>query len=127
MPRAKGGTKTRARHKKRLKLAKGYYGAKSRLFRTATEAVDRAQQYAYRDRRNRKRDFRRLWIARITAACRSHGLLYSRFIHALKQAGVELDRKVLSNMAIADPGGFTRLVDTAKAQMDTAKAQMAKA
>src|SRR5205807_412349 len=73
MPRAKGGTKTRARHKKRLKLAKGYYGAKSRLFRTATEAVDRAQQYAYRDRRNRKRDFRRLWIARITAACRSDG------------------------------------------------------
>ncbi len=118
MPRAKGGTKTRARHKKRLKLAKGYYGAKSRLFRTATEAVDRAQQYAYRDRRNRKRDFRRLWIARITAACRSHGLLYSQFIYALKKAGIALDRKVLSDMAIQDPGGFTKLVDTAKAQIE---------
>ena len=117
MPRAKGGTKTRARHKKRLKLAKGYYGAKSRLFRTATEAVDRAQQYAYRDRRNRKRTFRRLWIARISAACRFHGLLYSRFIHALQKAGVQLDRKVLSDMAIQDPGGFAKLVDTAKAQL----------
>ena len=85
MPRAKGGTKTRARHKKRLKLAKGYYGAKSKLFRTATEAVDRAQQYAYRDRRNRKRDFRRLWITRITAACRNNGMLYSRFINALRR------------------------------------------
>src|SRR2546422_9380575 len=109
MPRAKGGTKTRARHKKRLKLAKGYYGAKSRLFRTATEAVDRAQQYAYRDRRNRKRDFRRLWIARITAACRSHGLLYSRFIHARKQADIRLDRKGLSDLAIAEPGGLARV------------------
>ena len=117
MPRAKGGTKTRARHKKRLKLAKGYYGAKSKLFRTATEAVDRAQQYAYRDRRNRKRDFRRLWITRITAACRTNGLLYSRFINALKKAGIDLDRKVLSDMAIRDPGGFTKLVDTAKAQL----------
>jgi large subunit ribosomal protein L20 len=117
MPRAKGGTKTRARHKKRLKLAKGYYGAKSKLFRTATEAVDRAQQYAYRDRRNRKRDFRRLWITRITAACRNNGMLYSRFISALKKAGIGLDRKILSDMAIHDPGGFTKLVDTAKAQM----------
>jgi large subunit ribosomal protein L20 len=117
MPRAKGGTKTRARHKKRLKLAKGYYGAKSKLFRTATEAVDRAQQYAYRDRRNRKRDFRRLWIARITAACRNNGMLYSRFINALKKAGIELDRKVLSEMAVRDPGGFTKLVDTAKARL----------
>ena len=117
MPRAKGGTKTRARHKKRLKLAKGYYGAKSKLFRTATEAVDRAQQYAYRDRRNRKRDFRRLWITRITAACRTNGMLYSRFINALKKAGIELDRKVLSDMAIRDPGGFTKLIDTAKARM----------
>ena len=79
MPRAKGGTKTRARHKKRLKLAKGYYGAKSKLFRTATEAVDKALQYAYRDRRAKKRTFRRLWITRITAACRSHGVMYSRF------------------------------------------------
>jgi large subunit ribosomal protein L20 len=117
MPRAKGGTKTRARHKKRLKLAKGYYGAKSKLFRTATEAVDRAGQYAYRDRRNRKRDFRRLWITRITAACRTNGILYSRFINALIKVGIELDRKVLSDMAIRDPGGFTKLVDQAKAQM----------
>ena len=117
MPRVKGGTKTRARHKKKLKLAKGYYGAKSKLFRTATEAVDRAGQYAYRDRRNRKRDFRRLWITRITAACRTNGILYSRFIHALIKAGVGLDRKVLSDMAIRDPGSFTKLVDTAKAQM----------
>src|SRR5437867_13082393 len=117
MPRAKGGTKTRARHKKRLKLAKGYYGAKSRLFRTATEAVDRARQYAYRDRRNRKRDFRRLWIARITAACRSHGILYSRIIYPLKKAGVALARKVVSVTAIQDPGGFTKLVDPAKAQL----------
>ena len=117
MPRAKGGTKTRARHKKRLKLAKGYYGAKSKLFRTATEAVDRAQQYAYRDRRNRKRDFRRLWITRITAACRNNGILYSRFINALIKAGIELDRKVLSDMTIRDPGGFLKLVDTAKAQV----------
>ncbi len=117
MPRAKGGTKTRARHKKRLKLAKGYYGAKSKLFRTATEAVDRAQQYAYRDRRNRKRNFRRLWITRITAACRTNGMLYSRFINALKKAGIDLDRKVLSDMAIRDPGGFTKLVDTAKARL----------
>jgi len=117
MPRAKGETKTRARHKKRLKLAKGYYGAKSKLFRTATEAVDKAQQYAYRDRRNRKRDFRRLWITRITAACRTNGVLYSRFINALKKAGIELDRKVLSDMAIRDPYGFTTLVGTAKAQL----------
>jgi large subunit ribosomal protein L20 len=114
MPRAKGGPKTRARHKKRLKLAKGYFGGKSKLFRTATEAVDKAQQYAYRDRRNRKRDFRRLWIARITAACQSHGMLYSRFINALKKAGIGLDRKVLSDMAIRDPGGFTQLIETAK-------------
>ncbi len=117
MPRAKGGTKTRARHKKRLKLAKGYYGAKSKLFRTATEAVDRAQQYAYRDRRNRKRDFRRLWIARITAACRAHGVLYSRFMNALKKARIDLDRKVLSDIAIHDPAGFAKLVETAKGQL----------
>src|SRR5438067_12633612 len=117
MPRAKGGTKTRARHKKRLKLAKGYYGAKSKLFRTATEAVDKAQVYAYRDRRNRKRDFRRLWITRITAACQSHGMLYSRFINCLQKAGIELDRKVLSDMAIRDPAGFGKLVETARAHL----------
>lgn len=117
MPRAKGGTKTRARHRKRLKLAKGYYGARSKLFRTATEAVDRAQQYAYRDRRNRKRDFRRLWIARISAACRAHEILYSRFMNALKKTGIELDRKVLSDMAIHDPAGFTKLIEAAKSEL----------
>lgn len=116
MPRVKGGTKTRARHKKRLKLAKGYYGAKSRLFRTATEAVDKAQQYAYRDRRARKRNFRRLWIARITAACRAQGLMYSRFMNGLKKGGVLLNRKVLSEMAIRDPENFTKLVDAVKGQ-----------
>ncbi|HEY3197180.1 MAG TPA: 50S ribosomal protein L20 [Nitrospirales bacterium] len=121
MPRAKGGPKTHLRHKKRLKLAKGYYGAKSKLFRTATEAVDKAQKYAYRDRRNRKRDFRRLWITRITAACRNQGMMYSRFIHALKTAGIELDRKVLSDMAIRDPAGFTALIETAKGQQQAAK------
>src|SRR2546430_17700205 len=93
MPRAKGGTKTRARHKKRLKLAKRHYGAKSRLFRTATEAVDRARQCAYRDRRNRKRAFRRLWITRITAPCRSHGALYSGLIHRLQKRADRLARK----------------------------------
>src|SRR5947209_17922209 len=103
MPRAKGGTKTRARHKKRLKLAKGYYGAKSRLFRTSTEAVDRARQYASRDRHNRKRDFRRLWIARITAACRSHGMLSSRLIYATQTASAATHRNVLSDTAIQDP------------------------
>ena len=85
MPRAKGGPKTRARRKKRLKLAKGQYGAKSRLFRSATESVDKGQQYAYTGRKNRKRDFRQLWIARISAATRAHGLTYGRFINALKK------------------------------------------
>jgi large subunit ribosomal protein L20 len=120
MPRAKGGPKTRARHKKRLKLAKGYYGAKSKLFRTATEAVDKAQQYAYRDRRAKKRNFRRLWITRITAACQNQGMMYSRFMHALKKAGIELDRKVLSDMAIRDPGAFSQLIETAKARESAA-------
>jgi large subunit ribosomal protein L20 len=117
MARVKRGTTTHARHKKVLELAKGYRGRGSTAYRVAIEKVEKGLQYAYRDRRNRKRDFRRLWIARITAACRSHGLLYSRFIYALKKAGVALDRKVLSDMAIQDPGGFTKLVDTAKAQM----------
>ena len=95
MPRAKGGPKTRHRRKKRLKLAKGQYGGKSRLFRTATESVDKGQAYAYTGRKNRKRDFRVLWIARINAAVRAHGLTYGRFINALKKANILLDRKVL--------------------------------
>ncbi|MBM4121564.1 MAG: 50S ribosomal protein L20 [Nitrospira sp.] len=114
MPRVKGGPKTRQRRKKRLKLAKGQYGAKSRLFRSATESVDKGQTYAYVERRKRKRNFRRLWIARISAAVRSHGLTYSRFMNALKKANVLLDRKVLSDMAIKDPAGFEQLAALAK-------------
>jgi large subunit ribosomal protein L20 len=117
MPRVKGGSKTRQRRKKRLKLAKGQYGAKSRLFRTATESVDKGQAYAYTGRRQRKRAFRRLWVARISAAIRSHGLTYSRFINALKKANILLDRKVLSDMAIRDAAGFEKLVGIARQQM----------
>ncbi|MBM4125055.1 MAG: 50S ribosomal protein L20 [Nitrospira sp.] len=116
MPRVKGGPKTRQRRKKRLKLAKGQYGAKSRLFRSATESVDKGQTYAYAERKKRKRNFRRLWVTRISAAVRSHGLTYSRFINALKKADVLLDRKVLSDMAIKDPAGFSKLADLAKQQ-----------
>ena len=114
MPRVKGGYKTRRRRKKRLKLAKGLFGAKSKLFRTATESVDKGQAYAYTGRRLRKRDFRSLWVARINAAVRSHGLTYSRFINALKKANILLDRKVLSDMAIKDPAGFEKLAAMAK-------------
>jgi large subunit ribosomal protein L20 len=118
MPRVKGGPKTRQRRKKRIKLAKGQYGAKSRLFRSATESVDKGQTYAYVARRRRKRDFRRLWIARISAAVRAHGLTYSRFMNGLKKANILLDRKVISDMAIKDPSGFqelTKLVSEVKA------------
>lgn len=114
MPRAKGGPKTRQRRKKRLKLAKGQYGGKSRLFRTATESVDKGLTYAYTGRKHRKRDFRQLWIARISAAVRAHGITYNRFINALKKANVLLDRKVLSDMAIRDRAGFEKLVGLAK-------------
>jgi large subunit ribosomal protein L20 len=117
MPRAKGGPKTRQRRKKRLKLAKGYWGAKSKLFRTATEAVDKSMLYAYRDRRNRKRDFRRLWIARINAAVRSLGLSYSQFMSGLKKAGIGLDRKVLADMAIQDQPSFSKLAEMAKEKL----------
>lgn len=115
MPRAKGGPKTRARRNRVLNLAEGYWGAKSKLFRSATEAVDRALKYAYRDRKARKRDFRRLWIARINAAARLNGLTYSKFISGLTKTGVALDRKILSDLAITDPAAFTKLVETAKA------------
>jgi large subunit ribosomal protein L20 len=115
MPRAKGGPKTRARRKRVLNLAEGYWGAKSKLFRTATEAVDRALKYAYRDRKARKRDFRRLWIARINAAARLNGLSYSRFIAGLAKTGVALDRKILADLAVTDPAGFTKLAETVKA------------
>ena len=115
MPRAKGGPKTKARRKRVLNLAEGYWGAKSKLFRSATEAVDHALKYAYRDRKVRKRDFRRLWIARINAAARMNGMTYSRFIAGLTKNGVALDRKVLADLAITDPTGFAKLVETAKA------------
>ena len=117
MPRAKGGPKTRQRRRKRLKLAKGQYGAKSRLFRTATESVDKGQAYAYTGRKHRKRDFRQLWVARISAVTRQHGIAYSRFMNALKKANILLDRKVLSEMAIRDAAGFEQLVGIAKQQL----------
>jgi large subunit ribosomal protein L20 len=114
MPRAKGGPKTRARRKRVLNLAEGYWGAKSKLFRSATEAVDRALKYAYRDRKARKRDFRRLWIARINAAARLNGVTYSRFMAGLTKSGVAIDRKILAELAVSDPAGFSKLVETAK-------------
>jgi large subunit ribosomal protein L20 len=98
-----------------LNLAEGYWGAKSKLYRSATEAVDRALKYAYRDRKARKRDFRRLWIARINAATRQNGVTYSRFIAGLTKTGIAIDRKILSDLAITDPASFTKLVETAKA------------
>ena len=100
-----------------MKLAKGYRGGRSKLFRTATDAVDKALMYAYRDRRVRKRDFRRLWIARINAATRMNNLSYSKFIHGLKLAGVGLDRKVLAELAISDPSGFAQIVGLASEQL----------
>ncbi len=111
--RIKRGYKARRRRKKVLKLAKGYRGGRSKLFRTAADAVDKALMYAYRDRRQRKRVFRRLWIARINAAARMNNLSYSKFIHGLKKANVELDRKVLAELAISDPAGFTGLTNLA--------------
>ncbi len=110
MPRVTRGFKARRRRNRVLKMAKGYRGGKSRLYRTATEAVDRALCYAYRDRRTNKRNFRRLWIARINAAANLNGVNYSKFIHGLKQSEIELDRKVLSNLAIVDPSAFTEVV-----------------
>jgi len=110
MPRVKRGTKRRARRAKYLTLAKGYWGAKGHNYRTAKEAVEKSLLYAYRDRRNRKRDFRRLWIIRIKAASEQNGLSYSRFIYGLKRLHVELDRKVLADMAVHAPQVFTALV-----------------
>jgi large subunit ribosomal protein L20 len=113
MARVTRGFKARRRRNKVLKMAKGFRGGRHRLYRTATEAVDRALSYAYRDRRNRKRDFRRLWIARIGAAAKQNGTSYSKLMGGLKKAGVELDRKVLSNMAILDPKAFSQVVKLA--------------
>jgi len=117
MPRVKRGFKARRRRNKILKLAKGFRGARSKLFRSATEAVDRALNYAYRDRKVKKRDFRALWIARINAAARENGLSYSRLVFGLKKAEIGLDRKVLAQVAVEDPKGFAAIVDTAKAQL----------
>jgi len=117
MPRVKSGVQAHARHRKVLKAAAGYRGRRKSCFRTATQAVDKARQYAYRDRRNKKREFRALWIARINAAARMHGLSYSRFMHGLSEAGIELDRKVLSDIAIRDAEGFAKLAETARAQI----------
>ncbi|ABW68844.1 50S ribosomal protein L20 [Desulfosudis oleivorans] len=114
--RIKRGFKARHRRKKILKLAKGFRGGHSKLFKTAKNTVDKALGYAYRDRKQRKRDFRRLWIARINAAVRMHSLSYSRFMHGLKKAGVELDRKVLAELAISDPSGFSKVVAVAAEQ-----------
>jgi large subunit ribosomal protein L20 len=115
MPRVRRGFKARQRRNKVLKLAKGYRGARSKLFRSATEAVDRALNYAFRDRRVKKRDFRALWITRINAAARVNGLSYSKLIHGLKTAKVEIDRKVLADLAVSDPQGFAEIASLAKA------------
>ena len=114
MARVKGGVRTHARHKKILKLAKGYYQAKSTQYRVANQAVMKSLVYAYRDRRQKKRAFRNLWIARINAASRLNGLSYSKFICGLKKAGIDLNRKVLADMAVNDAAGFAKLVDIAK-------------
>ena len=114
MPRVKRGPKARQRRKKILKEAKGYYGGRKRMYGLAKETVHRAWQYKYRDRRQRKRDFRRLWITRINAAARQNGMSYSKFMGGLNKAGVELDRKVLADMAIFDPEGFAKVVDVAR-------------
>jgi len=117
MPRVKTGTVRRARHKKILKLAKGFYSGRRKHFRKAKEQVEHSLVYAYRDRRAKKRDFRRLWIVRINAACRLNDISYSRFINGLKKANIELDRKILADMAINDAAGFTTLVASAKAAL----------
>jgi len=114
MPRAKGGTKTRRRHKKILKLAKGYVGGRRKTYRQARETVERGLTYAYRDRRQRKRDFRSLWIVRINAAARTHGMSYSQLVAGLTRAGVAVDRKMMAALAISDPDAFAELVASAR-------------
>jgi len=117
MSRVKRGVNAKKKRRKILKLAKGYFGARSRLLRTATEAVDRAMKYAFRDRRVRKRDFRKLWIARINAAARSQNITYSRLIDGMNKAGVEINRKILSDIAIHDPQAFLEIVNVAKVNL----------
>ena len=117
MSRVKRGVRVRARHRKVLKQAKGYFGKKSKLFKVANQAVLKSGNYAYRDRRQKKRDFRKLWIARINAASRQNGLSYSKFMNGLKKADIALDRKVLSDIAITDPNSFAKLCEQAKAAL----------
>jgi len=114
MSRVKGALRTRARHKKILKLAKGYFGGKSKLFRIANQAVMKSLSYAYRDRKAKKRDFRQLWISRINAAARINGISYSRLMHCLKKAGINLNRKVLADMAVNDEQAFAQLVESVR-------------
>jgi len=114
MSRVKRSIHARKKRRKILKLAKGYFGARSRLYRTATEAVERAMKYAYRDRKVRKREFRKLWIARINAAARMNGISYSKFIDGMKKAGMDMDRKILSDIAIHDPEAFAKIASIAK-------------
>ena len=121
MARVKRGMTASAKHKKIRDLAKGYYGAKHRWFRTANEAVMHAGMYAYRDRRNKKRDLRRLWISRINAAARINGLSYSTFINGLSKSGVEIDRKVLSELAVFDAAAFAKIADIAKANLTSSE------
>jgi large subunit ribosomal protein L20 len=127
MPRVKRGTKRRARRKKLLKHAKGFFLTKGKLFRSAKEAVNRSLRYSYRDRRTRKRDYRTLWIQRIGAAARNNGITYSQLIHGLKASGIELDRKILADMAVRDAAGFTSLVESAKQHIAKAPAAGTKA
>lgn len=115
MSRVKNSVKTRQRRKKVIKLAKGYYGRKSTVYKTANQAVIRSAKYAYRDRRRKKRDFRKLWITKINAATRQNGMSYSKFMHALKVNNIQLNRKVLAEMAVNDSEGFAKLVDAVKA------------
>jgi large subunit ribosomal protein L20 len=117
MPRVKRGVTAHARHKKVLDKAKGYYGARSKVFRVAKQAVTKAGQYAYRDRRQRKRQFRALWVARINAAARENGISYSRLIDGLNKANIEIDRKVLADLAVFDAAGFSALAEKAKASL----------
>ena len=117
MARVKGATTTRRRHKKILKLAKGYFGGKSKLYRTANEAVMKSLQYAYMGRKLKKRDFRSLWITRISAAAQANGINYSRFINGLKKANIDLNRKVLAELAVSDPAAFAAIAEKAKAAL----------
>ena len=117
MPRVKRGSAAHKRHKRILRQAKGYYGTRRRLIKTAREAVERGWKYSYRDRKQRKRQFRILWIARINAGVREHGLSYSRFIHGLSEAGVEVDRKNLADLAVSDPQAFADLANLAKSKL----------